>query len=156
MIFEVGSIVCAAAPNSIAFITGRAIAGVGSAGTTNGALVIFADLLPLEKRPKYQGFLGATFGLASIAGPLLSVVFASKVTWRRALWISLPIGGVALCVLILLLAAKPAPQERANESFSHRVRQFDPMSTAVLLPGLILMLLALQWGSTSMDGIIHR
>ncbi|KAK4944494.1 hypothetical protein LTR10_016168 [Elasticomyces elasticus] len=146
MIFEIGSIICAAAPNSTTLIVGRAIAGIGSAGTNTGAQVIFADLFPLEKRPKYQGFLGATFGLASIAGPLLGGVFTTKVSWRWCFWINVPIGGVALAVLVLLLPAKAAPQQFSGKSFLQRVRQFDPVGTTLLLPGLILLLLALQWG----------
>lgn len=50
-IFEVGSTVCGAAPNSEALIIGRAIAGVGGAGIFAGALIIVAYSIPLEKRP---------------------------------------------------------------------------------------------------------
>ena len=146
MIFEIGSIICAAAPNSTTLIVGRAIAGIGSAGTNTGAQVIFTDLFPLEKRPKYQGFLGATFGLASIAGPLLGGVFTTKVSWRWCFWINVPIGGLALAVLLLLFPAKAAPKKFSGTSFWERVRQFDPIGTTLLLPGLILLLLALQWG----------
>ena len=61
-IFEVGSAICGAAPNSIAFIFGRAIAGLGSAGMMSGAVVIMVGAVPLAKRPMYQGFFGACFG----------------------------------------------------------------------------------------------
>jgi MFS family permease len=104
------------------------------------------EILPLEKRPKYQGFLGATFGLASIGGPLLGGVFTSKVSWRWCFWISLPIGGVALAGLVFLLPAKRPPRDHGSESLKDRIRQFDPIGTALMLPGLILLLLALQWG----------
>ncbi|KAI9149910.1 MFS general substrate transporter [Paramyrothecium foliicola] len=146
VIFEVGSIICAAAPTSTAFIIGRAIAGIGCAGISTGGQVLFVDLIPLEKRPKYQGLLAATFGIAAIAGPLLGGVFATKVTWRWCFWINLPVGGVALVVLLLLLPVKPPPKERANDSLIQQIRQFDPIGTALLTPGLVLLLLALQWG----------
>lgn len=146
-IFEIGSIICAAAPNSTAFIVGRAIAGIGSAGNTTGANVILADLLPLEKRPKYQGFIGATFGLASIAGPLLGGVFSTKVSWRWCFWINAPIGGVALIVLILLVPNNPPAQDQSDKLLLQRIKSYDPIGTALLTPGLILVLLALQWGS---------
>lgn len=146
-IFEIGSIICAAAPNSTAFIVGRAIAGIGSAGNITGANVILADLLPLEKRPKYQGFIGATFGLASIAGPLLGGVFASKVSWRWCFWINVPIGGAALIVLILLVPSNPPAQDQSDKSLLQRLKSYDPVGTALLVPGLTLLLLALQWGS---------
>jgi MFS family permease len=69
----VGSVVCAAAPNSTTFIVGRAIAGAGSSGIVSGAIVILVQTVPLHKRPMYQGFVGAIFGIASVAGPLLGV-----------------------------------------------------------------------------------
>ncbi|KAF2489863.1 MFS general substrate transporter [Lophium mytilinum] len=146
-IFEIGSIICAAAPNSTTFIIGRAIAGIGSAGNMTGANVILADLLPLQKRPKYQGFIGATFGLASIAGPLLGGVFASNVSWRWCFWINAPIGGVALLVLILLVPNNPPAQDQSDKSILEQLKSFDPVGTALLVPGLTLLLLALQWGS---------
>ncbi|KAF2440246.1 MFS general substrate transporter, partial [Karstenula rhodostoma CBS 690.94] len=145
-IFEIGSIICAAAPNSTAFIIGRAIAGIGSAGNMTGANVIIANLLPLEKRPKYMGFIGATFGLASIAGPLLGGVFASKVSWRWCFWINGPIGLVALVVLVLLVPNNPPAQDHSDKPLVDRLKAYDPVGTALLTPGLILLLLALQWG----------
>lgn len=70
-IFEVGSLVCGLAPNSISLIIGRAVAGIGSAGLFCGALVIIAYTVPMAKRPAYTGIIGACYGIASIAGPLL-------------------------------------------------------------------------------------
>jgi MFS family permease len=66
------------APNSVALILGRAIAGVGSAGIFSGALIIIAYSVPLVKRPMYSGFIGAMYGIASVAGPLLGGVFTDK------------------------------------------------------------------------------
>ena len=70
-LFEVGSAVCGAAPNSVSFIIGRAIAGTGSAGIMSGAVILMVEVVPLRKRPMYQGFFGACFGVASVVGPLL-------------------------------------------------------------------------------------
>lgn len=70
-IFEVGSLVCGVAPDSISLIVGRAVAGIGSAGLFCGALVIIAYTVPMSKRPAYTGIIGACYGIASIAGPLL-------------------------------------------------------------------------------------
>lgn len=69
--FEVGSAICGAAPNSVAFIIGRAIAGVGSAGIMSGAIVLLVTAVPLAKRPVVMGLFGACFGVASVVGPLL-------------------------------------------------------------------------------------
>jgi MFS family permease len=68
-VFELGSLICGVAPNSVALIVGRAIAGVGSAGIFSGALIIIAYSVPLAKRPMYTGIIGAMYGLASTLFP---------------------------------------------------------------------------------------
>ena len=82
LIFEGGSALCGGAPNSTAFIVGRALAGLGAAGIFSGAILIVANTVPLRKRPTYTGLIGGMYGIASVAGPLLGGVFTDKVTWR--------------------------------------------------------------------------
>lgn len=59
LVFEVGSTVCAAAPNSVALIVGRAIAGAGYGGLYTGVLLIIVDTVPLQKRPLYMSIVGS-------------------------------------------------------------------------------------------------
>lgn len=144
-LFEVGSIICAAAPSSNAFIVGRAVAGLGGGGSSVGAQVIVRSLVPLAKVPTYTGAIGAAFGIASIMGPLVGGAFTSNVSWRWCFWINLPVGGLALIGLILLLPPSPAPS-KLEGTFFEKVKKFDPVGNAVLAPGLILFILAIQWG----------
>lgn len=149
LLFEIGSAVCGAAPNSIAFIMGRAIAGLGSAGAFSGAIVIIVYSVPLHKRPVYQGLIGSIFGIASVAGPLLGGAFTTNVSWRWCFYINLPIGGLAMGVLYLILHI-PSPKSR-NTPLKQQFWQLDPYGTACFLPGIVCLLLALQWGGTTYD-----
>lgn len=81
-LFEVGSVICGAAPNAVALIVGRAVAGLGAAGIFSGAMLIIAHAVPLAKRPIYSGIIGGMYGIASVMGPLLGGVFTDKVSWR--------------------------------------------------------------------------
>lgn len=58
LIFEIGSLLCAVAPNTVVFIVGRAVAGFGSAGILTGSFVVVAAALPLQKRPIYTAVVG--------------------------------------------------------------------------------------------------
>ena len=79
VIFEAGSALCGAAPSSVAFIIGRAIAGLGSAGIFTGGMMIILPLIPLRKRPTYTSFFGMVFGVASVLGPVMGGAFTDKV-----------------------------------------------------------------------------
>ena len=69
-LFEIGSLICATAPSSVALIVGRAIAGIGAAGIFSGAILIIAALVPLQKRPVYTALIAAMYGIAGVVGPL--------------------------------------------------------------------------------------
>lgn len=144
-IFEVGSALCGAAPTSDALIVGRAIAGIGSAGIFSGALVIVAYTVPLIKRPIYTAFIGAMYGIASIAGPLLGGVFTTRVSWRWCFYINLPIGAIAFAVIVLLFSS-PTRQLEAKVPLKERASQLDIWGTLVFVVDIVCCLLALQWG----------
>jgi MFS family permease len=82
LIFLVGSVICGAAPNSVALIIGRAIAGIGGAGVLGGTFIIIAQSIPLRKRSLYAGFLGASFAISSVLGPVIGGAFTTNSTWR--------------------------------------------------------------------------
>lgn len=147
-IFEVGSLICGVAQNSVTLIIGRAVAGLGSAGLFSGALLILAHSVPLAKRPLYTGLIGGVYGVASVAGPLLGGVFTDKVSWRWCFFINLPVGAVTL-VVIALFFPDPVQKKPASEPFMKRLMHFDPIGTLIFIPAIISLLLALQWGGTT-------
>ena len=146
-LFEIGSAISGAAPNSTSFIIGRAVAGLGGSGAFSGAIVIIMYTVPLHKRPILQGMIGAIFGIASVAGPLLGGVFTTKVSWRWCFYINLPIGGVALVLLGFILELPPP--KNANTPIRQQIAQLDPIGTALFMPGVVCLLLALQWGGST-------
>ncbi|KAK7018452.1 DHA14-like major facilitator [Favolaschia claudopus] len=148
-VFEIGSLICGAAPTSDALIIGRAIAGLGSAGIISGSLIIVANTVPLARRPIYTGLVGGMYGIASVAGPLLGGAFTDKVTWRFCFYINLPIGAITLAVIIFLFKMpKRAQIKHEPMTIRERLGQFDPVGTIVFIPAIVSLLLALQWGGS--------
>ncbi|KAI1810496.1 MFS general substrate transporter [Poronia punctata] len=146
-LFEIGSLICGVAPNSVTLIVGRAVAGLGSAGLFSGALLILAHSVPLPKRPMYTGMIGGVYGIASVAGPLLGGAFTDKVTWRWCFYINLPIGAITI-IVIALFFPDPVLKKPADETFTQRLMRFDPIGTLIFIPAIVSLLLALQWGGT--------
>ncbi|MCJ1285331.1 hypothetical protein MMC26_004671 [Xylographa opegraphella] len=148
VVFELGSAVCGAAPNSTAFIVGRAIAGLGNAGLFQGVVVIIVYIVPLHKRSQYMGLMGAVFGIASL-GPLLGGAFTDGPGWRWCFYINLPFGAVVFVLLVIFLRIPPEMLKRDSTTWKEKVTRMDPVGTFCFLPCIICLLLALQWGGVT-------
>lgn len=144
LIFELGSLICGIAPNSTTLIVGRAVAGLGSCGIFGGAIVIIVYILPLHKRPAYTGLFGAVFGISSVAGPLLGGAFTDHVSWRWCFYINLPLGAIVIPIVFFFLNLDFEPSQKIT--WKERVMQLDPYGSALFIPGVVCLLLALQNG----------
>lgn len=146
-VFELGSLLCAAATSSNMFIIGRAVAGLGGAGLLNGALSIIAASVPLEKRPLYMGFMMAFSQLGILFGPLIGGALTQYATWRWCFYINLPVGAVvagALC----FVPVPDGPEKTKSKKFNMGafLRGLDLIGFALFAPAIIQLLLALEWG----------
>ncbi|MCF6389211.1 MFS transporter [Mycobacterium sp. MBM] len=110
--FLAGSVLCGLA-NSMAMLVGaRALQGVGGGALMVTATAVIGEVIPLRDRGRYQGALGAVFGVTTVIGPLLGGFFTDHLSWRWAFWINVPVAVVVFvvaAVAIPALARKPRP-----------------------------------------------
>ncbi|ORY11850.1 major facilitator superfamily domain-containing protein [Clohesyomyces aquaticus] len=143
-LFELGSLVCALAPSSIALIVGRAIAGLGASGIFAGGLVILTTVIPLHKRAVWTGTMNSTFVIASIVGPVLGGALTQHASWRWCFYLNLPIGGFSALVVLLFCRIKHTSSKPA--SLLTKLRKLDGVGFTLFAGAVAMLLLALQLG----------
>ncbi|CAL9529425.1 MFS transporter [Streptomyces sp. enrichment culture] len=101
IVFVIGSVVAGLAQNPAMLITARAIQGLGAGGLSALAQIIMAAMIAPRERGRYSGYLGATFAVATVGGPLLGGVITdtSWLGWRWCLYVGVPFAILALIVL---------------------------------------------------------
>lgn len=141
VVFMLGAALAGMATNFWFLVFARALQGAGMGTLMPLSQTIIGDIIPPRQRGKYQGLMGATFGIASVAGPLLGGWVTDTLGWRYLFYLALPIGVVAL---VFLAKFMHVPQQRSHS-------KLDYLGIITLTPGLVIGLLAISWGGNTYE-----
>lgn len=101
IVFILGSALCGTSNNMTQLIIFRGLQGIGGGIMMPLAMTIVGDVFPPEQRGKWQGAMGALFGLASIVGPTIGGWLVDYSSWRWVFYINLPIGILAAITIYI-------------------------------------------------------
>ncbi|MFI1398279.1 MFS transporter [Streptomyces sp. NPDC020681] len=138
VVFVVGSALAGWSRSMDQLIAFRAIQGIGAGGLMIGVQAIIADIVPARDRGRFMGLIGAAFGLASVAGPLLGGFFTDHASWRWCFYFNVPFGLVTLIVVTAVLKL-PKPASRGR---------FDVLGALFLAGASTCLVLLTSWGGT--------
>ncbi|MET0771361.1 MAG: MDR family MFS transporter [Solirubrobacteraceae bacterium] len=136
-LFLLASAACGLAQDITFLVAARMVQGVAAGGLMTLAMASVADIVEPRERGRYQGYVAATFAVATIAGPLLGGLIVEHIGWRWVFYVNLPLGLAALAGLHTRLPAPPV------EPGTHRL---DLLGAGLLAAATCALLLACVWG----------
>jgi len=136
VVFMVGSVMSGFASSFWFLVAARAVQGLGMGTLQPLSQTIIGDIIPARNRGKYQGIMGAVFGVTSVLGPLAGGWITDTLGWRWLFFLPIPFGLVALYFIVRFL----------HIPHTARSATFDMAGALTLVPALVLILLATTWG----------
>ncbi len=109
-----------------ALVVFRIFQGMGAGSLQSMATTIVGDIYPAAERARVQGWLSGVWGIAAIAGPALGAFIVQHLHWSFVFWINLPIGVIAIAILLRYL----------DEHIQPRAHQINLMGAALLMLGI--------------------
>ncbi len=136
--FVFASILCGLSQDMTQLAVFRGLQGIGGGMIFAITMVVASALFPPTERAKVQGIFSSTFGIASVAGPLLGGYLTDTVGWRYVFYVNVPVGLFAVAVLWF-----------AYKDFNVQARRrhaLDYLGSVLLIVGVVSLLLGLTWG----------
>jgi EmrB/QacA subfamily drug resistance transporter len=138
-LFVAGSVLCGLSQSMAMLVGARALQGIGGGAITVTATALIGEVIPLRDRGRYQGALGAVFGVTTVIGPLLGGYFTDHLSWRWAFWVNVP---VSIVVFFVAAAAIPSLAKRGKPAIDYAGILFVGLGATGLT-------LATSWGGTT-------
>jgi MFS family permease len=141
VIYSIVSLVAGLAPTMGVLIGARAFQGLGVGGLTALVQVVIASMVPPRERGRYAGYIGATFALATVSGPLIGgvIVDAPGMGWRWCFFLGIPVALLAFVVL----------QKTLHLPVVRREVHIDYVGATLLVAGVTLLLVWVSLAGSS-------
>jgi EmrB/QacA subfamily drug resistance transporter len=136
-VFVLGSALSGISQNMAELIAFRAFQGLGAGMLFSMTFAVIGDLFPPAERARWQGIIGAVFGLASVIGPLVGGYLTDHASWRWNFYINVPVGILAFFLISRFMPHIPSDKKD---------QKIDYLGAGVLTGGLTALLLGLVWG----------
>ncbi|GAB3777272.1 MDR family MFS transporter [Nocardioides ungokensis] len=142
VIFTIGSLIAAFAPNMEVLIGARVVQGLGVGGLTALVQVVIASMVTPRERGRYSGYIGAVFALATVSGPLIGgVIVDSALGWRGCFFVGIPVAVLAFGVL----------QKTLHLPVVRRDVKIDYLGASLIVAGVSILLVWVSLAGNQFD-----
>ena len=138
-IFLIGSTLCGTSYSMTQLIIYRGLQGIGGGIMMPLSMIIVGDIFPPDERGKWQGIIGAVFGLSSIVGPAIGGWIVDYTSWHWVFFINIPIGILAASTIYIGLRGEKRLKDKVV---------IDYLGAVSLILATLCLLLGLNLGGT--------
>jgi MFS family permease len=137
VIYMLGSLLCALAPNMLVLILARALHGLGGGGLATMGSIVLGDVVAPKERGRYYAYFAVVYTSAGALGPALGGFFSDHLHWSAIFWFNILLGLTALAMTSVLLGRLPRHE---------RPHQLDVIGATLIVTASVSFMLAINLG----------